>query len=36
MKSIVTWIAAGSLLAALAMAQTPSYTLTDLGPAQAV
>jgi len=32
MKLIVTWIAASSLLAALAMAQTPSYTLTDLGP----
>jgi hypothetical protein len=33
MKSIVTLIAAGSLLASLAIAQTPSYTVTDLGPA---
>ena len=32
MKSILTWIAAGSLLAALAMAQTPNYTVIDLGP----
>lgn len=31
MKTIMTSIAAGSLLAALAMAQTPRYTLTDLG-----
>jgi probable HAF family extracellular repeat protein len=33
MKSTLTWIAASSLLAALAVAQTPSYTVTDLGPA---
>jgi probable HAF family extracellular repeat protein len=33
MKSILTAIAAGGLLAALAIAQTASYTLTDLGPA---
>jgi probable HAF family extracellular repeat protein len=32
MKLMVTLIAAGSLFAALAVAQTPSYTLTDLGP----
>src|SRR5450432_1059234 len=33
MKSIVTWIAAGSLLAALAIAQpSPRYKVTDLGP----
>jgi probable HAF family extracellular repeat protein len=32
MKLIVTLIAASSLFAALAIAQTPSYTLTDLGP----
>jgi probable HAF family extracellular repeat protein len=32
MKSNVTWIAASGLLAALAMAQTPNYTVTDLGP----
>ncbi len=32
MKLTLTLIAAGSLWAALAMAQTPSYTLTDLGP----
>jgi len=32
MKSIVTWIAASSLLAAFAVAQTPRYTVTDLGP----
>jgi len=31
MKPILTSIAAGSLLAALAMAQTPRYTVTDLG-----
>jgi probable HAF family extracellular repeat protein len=31
MKSILTSIAAGSLLAALAIAQTPRYTVTDLG-----
>ena len=31
MKSILTLIAAGGLLASLAVAQTPSYTLTDLG-----
>jgi len=31
MKSILTSIAAGSLLAALATAQTPRYTVTDLG-----
>ena len=31
MKSIVTSIAAGSLLAALAIAQPPHYTVTDLG-----
>ena len=33
MKSILTWIAAGSLLAGLAMAQPPRlrYTLTDVG-----
>jgi probable HAF family extracellular repeat protein len=31
MKTILTSIAAGSLLAGLAMAQTPSYTVTDLG-----
>ena len=31
MKSIATLIAAGSLLAALANAQTPRYTVTDLG-----
>jgi probable HAF family extracellular repeat protein len=31
MKSILTLFAAGSLLSTLAMAQTPSYTLTDLG-----
>jgi probable HAF family extracellular repeat protein len=33
MKSILTSIAASSLFAALALAQTPSYTVTDLGPA---
>jgi probable HAF family extracellular repeat protein len=33
MKLILTSIAAGSLFAALAFAQTPSYTLSDLGPA---
>ncbi len=33
MKSIPTLIAASGLFAALATAQTPSYTLTDLGPA---
>ena len=32
MKTMMTSIAAGSLLAAFAMAQTPSYTVTDLGP----
>ncbi|HMC61166.1 MAG TPA: hypothetical protein VKJ01_18390, partial [Candidatus Solibacter sp.] len=33
MKSILTSIAAGSLLAALAIAQpSPRYTITDLGP----
>jgi probable HAF family extracellular repeat protein len=32
MKSIATSIAAGSLLAMLAIAQTPRYTITDLGP----
>jgi len=31
MKSTLTLIAAGGLLATLALAQTPSYTLTDLG-----
>jgi probable HAF family extracellular repeat protein len=31
MNSILTSIAAGSLLAALAIAQTPHYTVTDLG-----
>ncbi len=31
MKSIVTSTAIGGLLAALAMAQTPHYTITDLG-----
>lgn len=31
MKSILTLIAASGLLATLAMAQTPSYTVTDLG-----
>ncbi len=31
MKSILTLMAASSLLAALALAQTPSYTITDLG-----
>src|ERR1022692_4898253 len=31
MKTILTSIAAGSLLAALAAAQTPRYTITDLG-----
>ena len=31
MKTILTSIAAGALLAALAIAQTPSYTITDLG-----
>jgi probable HAF family extracellular repeat protein len=31
MKSIITSIAAGSLLATLAIAQTPRYTVTDLG-----
>src|ERR1017187_2009079 len=31
MKSIATLIAAASLLAALANAQTPRYTVTDLG-----
>jgi len=31
MKSILTLISASSMLAALALAQTPSYTLTDLG-----
>ena len=31
MKTILTSIAAGCLLAALATAQTPSYTITDLG-----
>jgi probable HAF family extracellular repeat protein len=31
MKSILTLTAASSMLAALAMAQTPSYTITDLG-----
>ena len=31
MKTILTSIAAGSLLAALAFAQTPRYTITDLG-----
>jgi probable HAF family extracellular repeat protein len=31
MKSILTSIAAGSLLAAFATAQTPRYTVTDLG-----
>src|ERR1700733_6294723 len=33
MRFIRNLIAAGGLLAALAIAQTPSYTLTDLGPA---
>ncbi len=33
MKSVLTIIAASSLFAALAMAQTPNYTVTDLGPA---
>src|ERR1700687_632017 len=32
MKSIVTLIAAASLLAALAIAASPRYTVTDLGP----
>ena len=31
MKTILTSITAGSLLAAVAMAQTPRYTVTDLG-----
>ena len=31
MKTILTLIAASSLLAALAVAQTPRYTVTDLG-----
>jgi hypothetical protein len=31
MKRIAISIAAGSLLAAVAMAQSPSYTITDLG-----
>jgi probable HAF family extracellular repeat protein len=31
MKTILTLIAASSLLAALAIAQTPRYTVTDLG-----
>src|SRR5580658_4670859 len=31
MKSNLTLIAASSLLATLALAQTPSYTVTDLG-----
>lgn len=31
MKTILTSIAAGSLVAALAIAQSPSYTVTDLG-----
>src|SRR5580692_8042360 len=31
MKSIATAIAAGCVLAALAAAQTPTYTVTDLG-----
>jgi probable HAF family extracellular repeat protein len=31
MKTIVTLIGAGGLLAALAVAQTPRYTITDLG-----
>ena len=31
MKTIVTLIAAGSLLAAAANAQAPRYTVTDLG-----
>jgi probable HAF family extracellular repeat protein len=31
MKSTLTLIAAGGLLATLALAQTPSYTVTDLG-----
>jgi hypothetical protein len=31
MKTILISIAAGSLLAALATAQTPRYTITDLG-----
>ena len=35
MKTILTSIAAGSLLAALAMAQTPRYTVTDLGTLRA-
>jgi probable HAF family extracellular repeat protein len=33
MKSVSIFVAAGSLLAAVATAQTPSYTITDLGPA---
>ena len=32
MKSIVTLIAAASLLAAVAIAESPRYTITDLGP----
>jgi hypothetical protein len=32
MKSIVTLIATGSMLAMLAVAETPRYTITDLGP----
>jgi hypothetical protein len=32
MKSIVTLIAAASLLAAVAVAESPRYTVTDLGP----
>ena len=31
MKPILTSLIAGSLFAALAMAQTPQYTVTDLG-----
>jgi hypothetical protein len=31
MKTILTLMAAGSLLATLATAQTPRYTVTDLG-----
>src|SRR5262245_64938678 len=32
MKCIVTLISAASLLAALAIAESPRYTVTDLGP----
>src|SRR5580704_12998088 len=34
MRSILNLIASGSFFAALAIAEQPSYTLTDLGPAR--